>query len=285
MLEGQQGLLRHSALAAFACAGLALAVLVVPLPAEAHGLVQRANLPIPEWLFGWAAAIVLLVSFVALAVLWPEPRLERDRWRPLPDPLGRALASRALEIACGAAGIVLLALVIVAGLAGTQSPLNNFAPAFVFIIFWVGLVFASALLGDVFAAFSPWRALGRACGFVVTRARGGRAPSRRPYPERLGRWPAAAGLLVFTWIELASEWGEQPRTLAFAVLGYTLLTLAAQARLRHRDLDAPRRDVRGLLRPLRAHGALRAARRQRWACARPSPASRTSTRCPARWRS
>jgi len=40
-------------------------------------------------------------------------------------------------------------------------------------------------------------------------------------PDRLGRWPAAAGLLVFTWIELVSGWGEEQRMLAFAVLGYT----------------------------------------------------------------
>ena len=63
---------------------------------------------------------------------------------------------------------------------------------------------------------------------MLTRARGG-ARRASPYPERLGRWPAAAGLLGFTWIELASEWSEEPRTLAFAVLGYTALTLAAQA--------------------------------------------------------
>ena len=51
----------------------------------AHGLVGRSDLPIPEWLFGWAAAIVLIVSFVALAVLWPEPKLEGERggWRRL----------------------------------------------------------------------------------------------------------------------------------------------------------------------------------------------------------
>jgi hypothetical protein len=232
VLEGQQGLLRDTALAGRRTAGatslallLLVGALVLPQPGLAHGLVQRANLPIPEWLFAWAAAIVLIVSFVALAVLWPEPRLERDRWRPLPVPLARALGSRALEIAAGAIGVVLLLMVIVAGLAGTQSPLNNFAPAFVFIIFWVGLVFASVVLGDVFRAFSPWRALGRAAGRVL----GGRARARRPYPERLGRWPAVAGLLAFTWIELASEWGEQPRTLAYAVIGYTVVTLVAQA--------------------------------------------------------
>jgi hypothetical protein len=186
----------------------------------AHGLVQRASLPIPEWLFGWAAAAVLCVSFVALAVLWPRPRLEHPGWRPLPWGLGRFLGSRAVEIACGALGVAVLVLVLVTGYAGPDTPLDNFAPTFVFIVFWVGLVFVSVLLGDVFRAFNPWRAPGR----VLLR---GREP--RPYPERLGRWPAAAGLLVFTWIELASGWGEEPATLATAVAGYTLLTLVGMA--------------------------------------------------------
>ena len=41
---------------------------VITLFAHAGGLLGRADLPIPEWLFGWAAAMVLFVSFVALAV-------------------------------------------------------------------------------------------------------------------------------------------------------------------------------------------------------------------------
>jgi len=193
----------------------------------AHGLVQRANLPIPEEMFFGAAAVVLIVSFLALAALWPQPKLEGDRWRPMPGRLGRLLGSGALEALCGAAGVVLLAVVVVAGLAGTENGLDNFAPTFVFIIFWVGLAFASALLGNVFAAFSPWRAVGRATGRIVRRAGG--TPRHRSYPERIGRWPAAAGVFAFAWIELASGWGEDPRMIAFAVLGYTAVTLAAQA--------------------------------------------------------
>jgi hypothetical protein len=154
VLEGHQGRVRDPALRRVTAAAAAC-LLLFPAAAESHGIVRRANLPIPEWLFGWAAAMVLLVSFVALAVLWPKPKLEQDRWRPLPGALGKALGSRTLELVCGAIGVALLTLVIVAGLAGTQSPLNNFAPTFVFILFWVGLVFASALFGNVFAAFSP----------------------------------------------------------------------------------------------------------------------------------
>jgi hypothetical protein len=189
--------------------------LAFPAVAHAHGLVQRANLPIPEWLFGWAAATVLIVSFVALASLWPKPRLEDPSWKPLPG--GRAIGSRAVEIVCGLIGVVLLVVVIVGGYVGKNSTFANIAPTFILIIFWVGLAFASAIFGDIFKAFSPWRALGRPLRGI------------RPYPERLGRWPAAIGLLVFTWIELVSGWGEEPQTLATAAVLYTVYTLAMQA--------------------------------------------------------
>ena len=81
---------------------------MITLFAHAGGLIGRSDLPIPEWLFGWAAAMVLVISFVALAVLWPEPRLEGDRWRPLPGGVGRLIASRPVEIVCGAIGVALL---------------------------------------------------------------------------------------------------------------------------------------------------------------------------------
>ena len=210
-------------------AALLVAAAALPAPTSAHGLVQRANLPLPEWLFGYAAAAVLVVSFVALAVLWPQPRLEGDRWRPLPAGLGRLVAGRSAEVAAGALGVALLALVIVAGYAGSQNPLRNFAPTFVFVTFWVGMAFASVLLGDVFRAMNPWRALGRASGWLIGRARRDGPRARRPSPARLGRWPAVAGLLAFTWIELATEWPEQPRTLAIVVCVYTIATLAGQA--------------------------------------------------------
>jgi hypothetical protein len=126
------------------------------------------------------------------------------------------LGSKPVEVICGALGVLLLAFVLVSGYDGPDTPLDNFAPTFVFIIFWVGLVFASVLFGDLFRAFNPWRAIGR----VLFRDR-----KLREYPESFGRWPAAIGLLGFTWIELGSGWGEEPATLATAVAGYSVLTL------------------------------------------------------------
>jgi hypothetical protein len=195
----------------------------------AHGLVARSDLPIPEWLFGWAAAMVLVVSFVALAILWPEPRLERVRWRPLPGGIGRVLGSRPVEIVCGAIGIFLLGVVVYAGLRGAQSPTANFAPTFIYVIFWLALLPVSVLFGDVFKAFNPWRAIGRVVGWVAGKAARGDLPAPLAYPERLGHWPAAAGVFAFAVMELVASNGDRPENLAIAALVYSALTFIGMA--------------------------------------------------------
>ena len=84
-------------------AGVAAALALAPPAAEAHGLVQRTNLPIPEWLFGWAAAIVLVVSFVGLAVLWPTPRLQRAGLARRCPAVGSSAAARSRRCAARSA--------------------------------------------------------------------------------------------------------------------------------------------------------------------------------------
>ncbi len=76
---------------------------LLPSSALAHGVAERSDLPIPTWLFAWAAALVLIVSFVGLASLWPRPKLEQEHWRSL-GGVGRLLGARAVDIVCGAIG-------------------------------------------------------------------------------------------------------------------------------------------------------------------------------------
>jgi hypothetical protein len=186
----------------------------LPASASAHGLAGRSDLPVPGWLAGWGAAAVLVISFVGLATLWSTPRLEEPRARVL------LRIPRVLDVACGAIGVALFAGVVYAGFAGSQVATANALPTFVYVVFWVGLVPVSALLGDVFRAFNPWRAVGRAL-----RLRGS-----RPYPERLGMWPAVAGLAAFGWLELVAPNHEDPSLLAAAALVYAAAQLAGMAR-------------------------------------------------------
>ena len=197
---------------------------MLPAPVFAHGLVGRADLPIPEALFAAAAALVLVLSFVALASLWSAPRLQRPRERRL------LRLPPAVDVLLGLAGVAAFAVVVYAGLAGTDSEQDNLAPTAVFVGLWVGVPFASLLFGDVFRLLSPWRAIGRAAGWAGKRvARGAALPEALPYPERAGRWPAAAGIVAFGVCELCWAGGREPQTLALLALAYLVVALVGMS--------------------------------------------------------
>lgn len=199
-----------------------VACFVLPSAALAHGLVGRADLPVPTWLFGWAAAIVLGASFAALSALWREPRLEKSKERRV----GRI--PRVVDALCGALGIAMFAAVVYAGFAGSKVPTANLAPTSIYVIFWVGSVVLNVLFGDLFRAFNPWRSAAVALAWLAR----GRAPWRtRRYPERLGRWPAAFGILCFAWLELAYPPVERtdPSQLALIAVVYAAVQLVGMA--------------------------------------------------------
>ena len=81
---------------AFIVGAAVLVALVAPATASAHGLGGIRDLPIPGWLFLFGGATVSIVSFLALGVLWREPRLDAKAGTPLPglDAAGGLLASR-----------------------------------------------------------------------------------------------------------------------------------------------------------------------------------------------
>ena len=99
---------------------------------------------------------------------------------------------------------------------------------FVCVLFWVGLVPLSVLFGDVFRAFNPWRAIGRAVAGSPRPVRAARFPRRST--RRLGRWPAALRDLPVRDMELVyGDSGEPDNRVAIAVLAYSALTFVAMA--------------------------------------------------------
>ena len=200
----------------------------------AHALASRQDLPIPAWLFAWAASIVLIASFFALSAAWRKPQFEDEHRRSLGERLTAALLSLSVQVLCGAIGVFLLGVAVYAGLRGTEAPDRNFALTFLFVTCWLGFPFFSAILGDLFRPFNPWRAVGRAAGGGF-RAIAGQRAAHLDYPEWLGRWPAAAGLLAFVWIEVV--YGRtsivsvdiEPHAVAVAALLYSAYTLAMMA--------------------------------------------------------
>jgi hypothetical protein len=69
----------------------------------------------------------------------------------------------------------------------------------VYVLVWVGVVPLSVLLGPVWRRLNPLRRLHSGINRL---ARLDPAEGARPLPPGLGWWPAAAGILAFSWLEL-----------------------------------------------------------------------------------
>lgn len=194
--------------------------------ARAHGFGQRYDLPVPLWLWVTGAAAAVVLSFVIIglfvrsdAAVRGSPRVNLLRWR-----LGRLLAGRALRRAAQGLSVGLLFLVVIAGLTGDQNPTRNLAPVWVWVIWWVGFAFLSALAGNLWAAVNPWAAV---FGWVeaLVRCVGGRGLGPGlSYPRRLGMWPAIVLFAAFAWIELVYSARTIPAQLAFLIAIYSLIT-------------------------------------------------------------
>jgi hypothetical protein len=189
----------------------------------AHGIVGRADLPVPTEYFGAGAALVLVLSFLALGAGWTRPRLETIRERPL------FRVPVVFEVVLGALAVAAFLITAYAGLAGTDVQSDNLAPTAVYVGFWVGIPFLSLILGDIFRVLSPWRAVGRAVGWTARRIAGDELPEPLPYPARVGQWPAAVGVFAFAVCELCWATAREPTGLAVVMLVYFAIQLVGMS--------------------------------------------------------
>lgn len=166
---------------------------------SAHGIGGAKDLPIPLELTIAGAVAALVVSFTVLAVAWRQPRFRGEAGgRPAPRFLDRLTSSAAWLVWWRLFGMIALAYVGWAAVAGQDTLINPFLGVF-YVLIWVGMVPLSVLFGPVWKAISPARTL----GVLLARASGGSGDSGLyRYPERLGYWPAAVGLFAFVWFEL-----------------------------------------------------------------------------------
>ena len=164
-----------------------------------HGLGGAQDLPISRGLAILGAAAAVAVSFVVLALAWRSPAVRRRDQRPTRPAWLRSWVDSALwRGLLRLIGLLALGYLIVLAVFGKDLLLNPIFGIF-YVWIWVGMVPASLLFGRVWRAISPFRLISTA----IARLSGSDPDDGMlPYPERLGMWPAAVGLLAFVWMEL-----------------------------------------------------------------------------------
>ena len=211
---------------------LFLGVLGSAGPAAAHAFAQRYDLPLPLWFYlvGAGATVAVSVPVVAWTAGRGAPSAHRRQPHGGEPGLGRVLRHPAIRDAIRVLAVGLFVLLITAGLVGPQGdPVDNLLPTAVWVIWWVGLAYVSAFVGDVWRAINPWAIIGAWTGALWRRFGPGRARVASDPLPWLAAWPAALLFLAFGWAELVWPSNAVPAKLASAILIYSAITWTGMA--------------------------------------------------------
>lgn len=184
----------------------------------AHGVGSRADLPVEPWLFAYSAAFALLISFAALRLLWPRPRLAAAA-SGTPAPAALGTVASVLGLVFQALALVLFGTTLLAAWFGEDAVSANLAPTALYIALWIGMQVVSAVLGDVWRRINPlWTVAS-----TLDRIQGRDPEISTATGWWSTSWPAALGLLAFHWLELAYF---EPASLTAVAAFLSLYTVA-----------------------------------------------------------
>ncbi|HZY64613.1 MAG TPA: hypothetical protein VFE21_01885 [Rubrobacteraceae bacterium] len=202
-------------------------------PVLAHGFEGRYDLPVPLWLYLYGSAAAVLLSFVVVGLFVGKEHSPHryPRYNLLRIGVLRVLfESRALRFALRLISVGLFLLLILTGFFGEQAPGYNFAPTFVWIIWWVGFSFFVAFVGNLWPLLNPWKVLFEwADGLARRLGMENGLELEEPYPESWGVWPALALYFLFVWVELVFGGSPTPFNIALLAVLYSLVTWAGMA--------------------------------------------------------
>ena len=210
----------------------ALVVLGGTSPLMAHGMREQAHYhsPVPLWLYLTGAAAAIACTFLIIGFFSrtrPPGNNNYPRVNLLTWPPAKVFVHPVFLLSLRLVSVGLFLLLVLAGLAGSQNPHRNLLPTFVWVIWWVGFAYISALVGNIWAAVNPWRTLFRWSDAIYRRTRpGSEFAPRFSYPKWLGVWPGFLLFVSFAWIELVYTQWAVPINLALLILAYSALTWA-----------------------------------------------------------
>jgi hypothetical protein len=203
-----------------------LPLLAIGTRAEAHGFGQRFDLPLPLWLWVTGAGASIVLSFVVTAIFIREtpaasgyPSIDLLRYRAV-----RWLAGPLVVALFRIAGVFVFVLSVTAGFLGAQDSYDNLIVTMIWVIWWVGVAFVCALVGNLWQLINPLSTIYAALQWLVRKATGWPLTLRLAYPRWLGKWPAFLFYLGFAWLELASAVSDIPMAVAHATLNYSIIT-------------------------------------------------------------
>lgn len=201
-------------------------LLLAPPTVNAHVSDQGLVLLLPTNIYIGTGVFTVVITIFLLAVMpasWTRKLLSTRSVSRIRDSENRQRGTVPVTSAVLTSTISCLCLfaMLALGLAGTNDPLENALPLFIWTIWWIGFVILHGVFGNLWCWTNPWHGPYQLIQFKLKK------PSLFQLPTVFGQWPAVVALLCFITFALADIAPDAPTRLAVVVSLYWIFTLMA----------------------------------------------------------
>lgn len=199
---------------------IGLAFFVIPTPAYSHSFGKLYTLPVPFWMYLFGASATIAVSFLVIGYFFNAKSSDTaySTWSLSPNKVTKVLTNKLFQNVLKLVSVSIFVLTITTGLFGKDEATTNFNMTFFWIIFVLGLTYLTALGGNLYSFFNPFKILLEGYEKITKSTLEGLIK----YPNFLAYYPALIFYFLFIWVELFAK--TTPRSLAVILLAYCLLT-------------------------------------------------------------
>ncbi len=210
-----------------------VAALVLYTSALAHVSEQGFILLLPTDVYITSGAVAVALTAMIL-ILLPARVLNRLLRT---QSMATATKRPQLQMFVSILSLCLLLSLLVLGIVGSRDPLQNPLPLFIWTLWWVALVIAQGVIGDIWQWLNPWTGVYRLVRgtdpILIDDLKqpsdtkfAARTSRRQVFPDWLGAWPGVVAFLLFVAFLLSDKAPDDPARLAVVVSVYWLYTFA-----------------------------------------------------------
>ena len=194
-----------------------------------HIYIEPFTPPLPMFFCLIGAALVVVASFILVTFFANKPQIQTEYSGLSLSHLriAQLVTSSPVTFTLQVASVALFLLVILAGFLGNQDPIYNFAPTFIWVIWWVGFAYVSAFLGNIWHLVNPWSILyDWFAKLLLLLGFNKRRFLNIHYPIKLNAWPALLIFFIYGWTENIYHDAVIPVRIGQMILIYSLITFA-----------------------------------------------------------
>ena len=191
---------------------------------HAHSIDERYDLPLPLNFFVFGSALVVLISFIGVLLIFTKPTIQTRfpivLWRNINNPLLLNISKFILQILSA----LLFFVVLGACFLGDTNPLQNLAPNFIWMTWWLGLSLFISIFGNVWPLLNPWLNIYLFIQQLISTPQ----PKVIPLPTPIFSWNslflATLFLFVWSWLEVVYPVAFVPYRIGYLILIWSCIS-------------------------------------------------------------